>query len=539
MSNVLFINLKRNGDIFNTAALAFSYLKEHPHATPYILTYNEFKKATKPLSIFKSVFTLDRKKLTAFHSHNLYSNGFALDELLDELKPLESINWSEIINYSSDKASTFLTNYLACSSKATIKGVHFGDSNNLNYKSDWNIIFNEVMTSSALSPVHFSTAYHGMVNVPSHSGPIELKTISKHNETVKNNFSSLRKQKSPKGGTCSLIGIQVASSQSNKDWSKGKLAEVIELILDDPTLYPIVLIAPNDEERRLSKEINAQFDSKLIIVESDFIALSSVLRGIDLLVTPDTSVKHLADLSDCKVIECSNNFKTSLKQGTIRSGNIILNGVKDSKVVHNSIKFLLHPTIPALESLLDPSVYITYFDSLGWNLRPLAGHFTRDMFLRQVKRVYIARWTGVAHRWDIKDYFSDYTYSEVQNIIDEEKESVSSAGRDLLGTLRSLIKASDSKSEVNGFIASLDKLLTHTGSDNVVSIAVTEFKARIENLKVSNKDEQLRAVEELLYKLKKKIQIVLECLNDVEKDARSMPVANRNKSELQSSEVNA
>ena len=59
MSNVLFINLKRNGDIFNTAALAQSYLKENPHATPYILTYDEFKKATKPLSIFKAVFTLE------------------------------------------------------------------------------------------------------------------------------------------------------------------------------------------------------------------------------------------------------------------------------------------------------------------------------------------------------------------------------------------------------------------------------------------------------------------------------------------------
>ena len=86
MSNVLFVNLKRNGDIFNTAALAHSYLKEHPHATPYILTYDEFRKATKPLSVFKGVFTLDRKKLTTFNNHNLHSNGFALDELLCELK---------------------------------------------------------------------------------------------------------------------------------------------------------------------------------------------------------------------------------------------------------------------------------------------------------------------------------------------------------------------------------------------------------------------------------------------------------------------
>ena len=233
MSNVLFVNLKRNGDIFNTAKLAESYLKEHPHASAYILTYTEFSKATKPLSIFKGVFTLDRKKISTFNNHNLYSNGFALDELIEELKPIESMVWSNIINYSSDKASTFLCNYLASSGEALIQGVKFGSENNIEYNSPWEIIFNEVMTTSNYSPVHFSTAYHGMCDLKEYKGPNKVRKVKKHDLTVENNFQNLRELNSKDGLSPSLIGLHLFTSLDKKNWPEEKVIKVIQNLLSD------------------------------------------------------------------------------------------------------------------------------------------------------------------------------------------------------------------------------------------------------------------------------------------------------------------
>ena len=539
MSNVLFINLKRNGDIFNTAALAQSYLKEHPHTTPYILTYDEFKKATKPLSVFKGVFTIDRKKITTFNNHNLYSNGFALDELLDELKAIESINWSAVINYSSDKASTFLSNYLKLSSDVNIKGISFGASNNIDYKNSWEVIFNEVITNSDFSPVHFSTAYHGMAGVKEASGPYSIKRIKKHDDTVANNFEALKKSNSAKGKDCALIGVQLSTSLDSKNWNKESLKELIEKILDDSGMYPLILIAPTEEERAASRELNEAFNNKLVIIESDFLALSSVLSNLDVLVTPDTSVKHLADLNECKIIEYTNSLKTSLKQGCRGASNIIIKLDNDSVgLVYDSINFLLDPSDIAIKNIWNKNVYFTFNDQLGWNLKPINGEFSKRFFQRQLSRVYLASWCEIDYDWDIKKYFSDYNYSEVQNIIDEEKNFISIVSRDLLGTLRSLVKASESPSEASHFVSSLDKLLNHCDTEFMGSAAVIEFKALVENLQKTSNIQQLRAAEDLLYRLKKNLQVALTCLNKVEKDARSMPIGNR-KVEILPSETRA
>lgn len=530
MSNVLFVNLKRNGDIFNTAKLAESYLKEHPHAAAYILTYEEFSKATKPLSVFKGVFTLDRKKISTFSNHNLYSNGFALDELIEELKPIETMVWSNIINYSSDKASTFLCNYLADSNEAAIQGVKFGPENNVEYGSPWEIIFNEIMTTSKLSPIHFTTAYHGMCDLAEYNGTNKVRKVKKHDQTVENNFQNLRDQNSKDGKLCSLIGLHLFTSLSNKNWPEERVIKVIEAILNDSELFPILLIAPTKEERVRSKEINQRFDNELIIVESDFLALTSVLSGLDILITPDTSVKHLADLVDCRVVEYSNNLETTLKQGTSNSGNVIVLGSNNvDRLIVDSVKFLLSPDENTYTRIMCNSVYITFRDKMGWNLKPADGHFSTDLFKRQLQRNYISKWIDTDLNWDIKTYFSDYKYSKVQSILDTEKAAISEVSRDLLGTLRSLNNASDSSSEVNSFITALDRLLNRSEEKFVSSLAVIEFKARLENLQCNSQEEQLRSVEDLLYKLKKNLQVALDSLNQVEKDARSMPVTKKKK----------
>jgi len=53
-------------------------------------------------------------------------------------------------------------------------------------------------------------------------------------------------------------------------------------------------------------------------------AVASVLMNIDLLVTPDTAIKHIADLTDTPVIEVSLGHAPFLKQGSYNCESLIL-----------------------------------------------------------------------------------------------------------------------------------------------------------------------------------------------------------------------
>src|SRR3989339_601417 len=337
--NILIINLKRFGDIYQATQLIDSIIAVDPLMNIEMLVYSEFEKVTKTIQNISKAHIIDREKIISLKNNPVYSDAFSVNELFVALEPLRKRKWDKVINYSGDNVSTYITSYLATEDNCL--GVSFNEKNIIKYSNRWSMVFNDLLTSYKYTPINFSDTLHNMVGVKRAEGANHIITNEKHNIVAADNLNRIRQKESEtlrraKGSTgtetVKIVGLQLITSQADKNIPLNVMIELLGMLLDDPQKYPVLLIAPNETERRYVNRLNEYFDNKLVTIESDFVALPSVLSNIDLLVAPDTVVKHLADLLKTPVVEVSLGSGPFLKQGTNNVGNLILTDLLETRV---------------------------------------------------------------------------------------------------------------------------------------------------------------------------------------------------------------
>src|SRR5690606_33904195 len=112
-------------------------------------------------------------------------------------------------------------------------------------------------------------------------------------------------------------------SVEDKGFSKKVVCDIATAVVQTGN-HPLLLIAANDSEREYAQEILKELDFKPIVVESDFTALSSVVKNLDLLVTPDTVTKHFADAHGTRCLEVSLGSSPVFKQATVNPNSRLI-----------------------------------------------------------------------------------------------------------------------------------------------------------------------------------------------------------------------
>ncbi|RPJ76004.1 MAG: lipopolysaccharide heptosyltransferase family protein, partial [Alphaproteobacteria bacterium] len=322
MKNILIINLRRIGDVYTTGHLLNS-LTKHEGNSVSLLVYKESAKAAANLKNISTLHTIDRKEIITLKSNKLFSDGFAIDQLYTYLQPIKNQKWDEIINYSNDLVGSYICSYLKDSSKK-ITGVHFNQNRNVVTSSDWEILFNDVLPVVKYAPMHFVDCYHKIIGINASREGEKLITNTDHNETAFNNMNVIRKAHGGNESSAKIVGIQLKTADRAKDIPQETIIEFLKLTTANPDFIPVLLIAPTEDERRCAAEINTQFNNEIVVIEADLQAVASVLMNIDILVTPDTAIKHIADLTETPVVEISLGHAPFLKQGSYSPGSLIL-----------------------------------------------------------------------------------------------------------------------------------------------------------------------------------------------------------------------
>ncbi|CAM9940316.1 unnamed protein product, partial [Chrysoparadoxa australica] len=324
----------------------------------------------------------------------------------------------------------------------------------------------------------------------------------------------------------------LAASNTAKSIPEEKIVETIRLINSHPKMFPILLIAPSEKEKEIANRINNEFQNRLVSVEADFIALPSVLKNLDLLVTPDTSVKHLADLIETPSLEISLGASPFLKQGSILKGSGIVtqpphlrtfkenaeaievtvqkNNNLEVDFVFESIKLLLgmEDANPLSDnySLYTPMPVVD-----GTWYRPIAGNInTAFEVKRALGRATIQKITkGIMDENMIEAVLTGHEKRDVFLAIEDEKTGASLVTKDLLSTLRGLIQTQENKQKAGVFVENLEKLLSRCFEAKLAAIPTLIFRAKIESLISSSMEENFKEVEGLLYGLKDNLQSCL------------------------------
>ena len=549
MDKILLINLKKFGDIFQSAHLINSIKNLSPDTHIDILCFDESAKAARTLLGVNKVHTINRKKIISFYKNNIYSDGLAFNQIHETLETILDERYARIINYSNDTVSTYLSSYISNVTESEVFGIKFNSKNSVVHSNTHAIVLNDVLTTSVYTPLNFNDTYHFLCGLENnHSNGVKIKSNSAHDQTAATNFDRLRATKQPENGDVFVVGIQITSASETKNIPEGVLLDTIQTYQDSENIIPILLNAPNDEERELIKKINSAFDQQIVSVEADFIALPSVLKGIDLLLTPDTSVKHVADLVNTPCLEISLGEAPFLKQGTINPKSAIISrpsnlrifkeGVEDKEQVifsnHNlRPELIFHSTLALLgidsslevEEDLDSGfcLYRPYPLSTGITYLPVSGPYSDEYELKRTLSRAVTLRLANTNEADTTEFselyeliYQKFDRRVISRVINQEKLALSDLTKDLLSTLRGLIQTQEDRRKVHYFVEALEKLIARCFDKNLSALPTTFFRAKIESLNATSLNENFKEVEALLYELKSNLQNCFAVFKEVE-----------------------
>ena len=191
MKEILIINLKRFGDIFAMSNLINSMVTNDSDVKISILVFEEFLAAAKHIKNVSNVYTIDRKEILGYRQNPIFCDGFAFEALFNNLQEAKRVNWNKVINYSNDPISAHLTSYLSHTSSEHV-GIKISQQRNAIPSSEWDMIFNDVLTSYKHTPLNFVDCYHRMLNVSLVNDGIRVKTNATHNEAAFKNISYIK-----------------------------------------------------------------------------------------------------------------------------------------------------------------------------------------------------------------------------------------------------------------------------------------------------------------------------------------------------------
>ena len=533
MYRYLIINLKRHGDILSSARLINSILSNDNKSKVDLLIFQEFERSAKCLRQIDTLYSLDRKKILTLKKSMLFSDGFALDYFYKFLKGLKKSNYHQVVNLSNDHVSAYITSYLSCD-KRNYHGVRFSKTNIPESSNQWAMVFNEILTQYQHTPINYVDCYHKIMGIPLRKKGDFLKINTEHDETAFKNFSIIRKNTSGPDLERKIIGVQLKSSMKEKDIPKDILISLLKNILESKEYFPVMLIAPIKSEREYVEEINSHFADSLVTVEADFLAVTSVIKNLDLLITPDTVIKHIADLCNIPILEISLGYAPFLKQGIYNIKSMVLTDtlkkrkfkVKEassmktnivSQDIMKSVKYMFSIKKEKVELSPGVALYRSIHDSMGIRYDLVMGDHDPNLEItRLMARYYISKIMNVSEA--LPREILKFSTKNINRWVYDQKDYVNNATRNLLNTLRSLLSIKDNIYKIQKFVWDLDKLLEYSNASSIIAMPTLLFSAGIESISDKTQIKNIQIIENLLYKLKEHYQTAIVCIKHLEKN---------------------
>lgn len=529
MKKILLINLRRFGDIYSSAHLINSMVQSGNYDVS-ILVYKEFEKAALNIEGVSNIYTIDRKRIITLTKSEIFNNGYALEEFNKDLSTVTTQDWDEVINFSNERVSTHITSLLSSNRKI---GLEFTSEMKNAYSSDWEMLLNDVITELDFSPMHFNDIYHQMVGVDTSKNSLKLKTSTNHNENAFKNINFLRQAE--KGKNKKIVGIQLFTSEESKNIPEKTIIEVIEN-LHSKDIVTMLLIAPTEDEKERAAKINDHFEGRLVTVESDFHALTSVVINLDCLITPDTAIKHLSDLVETPCLEVSLGASPFLKQGSINEQSLILSktiedrdfsnkdtntDLRSDDIVNSTLLLMGLKSFNSTHIGEGYTLYRPYKDSLGTSYFAVKGEVNSELEVQRIaSRMYISKTLLESNDDSFSEMILELKGENFKRWISNEKEAVTRTTKDLLGAIRSLIQIGEGANQSKNFINSLGHLMAHCEDSTITSIPSLFLRARLESAPTMTLEDSVKDVEKNLYKMKNELQKVYEVLKTIEDNSR-------------------
>lgn len=309
---ILVVSLLRLGDILMASSLIKGLQRKYRDADIHILINGQFHSVSELLPNVKKVHCFHRNTLQEIigsKERNLLEAYYQVEDLVDALKDEK---FDKVFNITHNRLSGWLTTLIGC---PDTQGVSFSKEGRFVFGSPWFRYLNNLETSSESNIFHSIDVFHYGAGLEDQHRGVELVQSSSGRSFAQSHFQGIKN--TPK------IVIQPTSFESKKTFEVEKWKNIIKTIRRSMGDVDIsVMGAPF--EKNIVDQICEKSGARPCIC--DLSEGFSVLNQADLLLTVDTSVKHLASATNIKVVEVSLGSSDYRKTGVFTSGAIIIQG---------------------------------------------------------------------------------------------------------------------------------------------------------------------------------------------------------------------
>ena len=313
---ILVMSLLRIGDIVLAAPVLRGLREKHPQAEIHLLINSQFKAITPLIPYIDKTIPFDREGLQKGLGSATAPMFGSYDRLDGFLENLDTENYDWVINLTHSRLSGWLMSLLSAKQKT---GLCLDGEGRASFGSSWFRYLNSQVDVDGSEVFHFTDVFRFALGLDDDdmSRPALCETDSGHREA--DGFLA----GSASGG---MIVVQALTSDPKKDWSLAKMADAItQTARVHPASEFAILGAPFEKDRLVplvDRLVERGVRARLAILS--FEGAFSLLKRSKLLITLDTSIKHLACAARTPVVEISIGSSDYHRTGAYLQGSIIL-----------------------------------------------------------------------------------------------------------------------------------------------------------------------------------------------------------------------
>lgn len=359
---ILAINLLRLGDILATAPALRALRRRHPTAKIELMINANFRAVANLLGDVDSVRLFERDQLQRGCVEAETPMFAAYDVLQEFMDELASQRYDLIVNFTHNRLSGWIAGLIPAKEKV---GLVMDGSGGVSFGSHWFRQLNQQADLDDESAFNHSDVFFGAVGgfplLEEDGGARMLDGLLQESELGRSEAKRiLEATEGPKNGR--RIALQITTSDSKKEWgfeNFGAMIRTIDRELGPNTYY--VLGAPAERERieEFCQTYSRSSDSKQAgrTIVPALIGLQgalSLLEEVDILITGDTAVKHLAAAASVPTVELILGSGDAFRTGSWKTGDVVLRSREACAPCGHSE--LCHRTSHACAESLNPAL---------------------------------------------------------------------------------------------------------------------------------------------------------------------------------------
>lgn len=314
---ILALSLLRIGDVVLSAPALRGMSELYPDAEIHLLVNSQASQIAELLPYIKRVVLFDRdllQKGLGESSVPVFESYERLTSLVDQLN---AEDYDLVINFTHSRLSGWLMSVLRGKRKL---GLSFDATGAASFGSSWFKFLNSQVDADGRETFHFSDIFRfslGLRERPAFPPLVETDG----GMTEANTFLE-----SSGLGERAFIAVQPLTSDPKKNWGLEKFATALnQFARRHPSVEIVVLGAPYERERLAPfVDVLLRDGLRAHLAITSFVGAFSLVARAHLLLTCDTSIKHLASSTKTPVVELSLGSSDYHRTGAYRQGSVII-----------------------------------------------------------------------------------------------------------------------------------------------------------------------------------------------------------------------